>query len=139
VLLLLLVKTFATRGPIIVGIDDTIERRWGAKIKARGIYRDPVRSSHSHTVKASGLRWLSVMLLVPIPLGQTRVGIAVLDRVGALGTLLSGKATRAQETHRVGATSLLQVHRLVADARPGNCGGQQFRGDYAVGPLAPLA
>ena len=67
VLLLLLVKTFAARGPIIVGIDDTIERRWGAKIKARGIYRDPVRSSHSHFVKTSGLRWLSLMLLVPIP------------------------------------------------------------------------
>ena len=39
----------------------------GAKIKARGIYRDPVRSSHGHFVKASGLRWLSAMLLVPVP------------------------------------------------------------------------
>src|SRR3954467_12141879 len=28
-------------GPIVVGLDDTIERRWGAKIAARGIYRDP--------------------------------------------------------------------------------------------------
>lgn len=33
----------------------------------KGIYRDPVRSSHGHFVKASGLRWLSLMLLVPIP------------------------------------------------------------------------
>jgi hypothetical protein len=66
-LLQVLVKTFAATGPVIVGIDDTIERRWGKKIKARGIYRDPVRSSHSHTVKASGLRWLSLMVLVPIP------------------------------------------------------------------------
>jgi hypothetical protein len=48
-------------------LDDTIERRRGAKIKAKGIYRDPVRSSHSHFVKASGLRWLSLMLLAPIP------------------------------------------------------------------------
>jgi hypothetical protein len=48
-------------------MDDTIERRRGAKIKAKGIYRDPVHSSHSHFVKASGLRWLSVMLLAPIP------------------------------------------------------------------------
>ena len=31
------------------------------------IYRDPVRSSHGHFVKASGLRWLSLMLLTPIP------------------------------------------------------------------------
>jgi hypothetical protein len=55
------------QGPVVIGLDDTIERRWGAKIKARGIYRDPVRSSHGHFVKASGLRWLCVMLLAPIP------------------------------------------------------------------------
>ena len=67
VLLGLLVSTFAGTGPVVLGLDDTIERRRGAKIKAKGIYRDPVRSSHAHFVKASGLRWLSVMLLVPIP------------------------------------------------------------------------
>lgn len=55
-LLLLLVSTFAGTGTLIIGLDDTLERRWGVKIRARGIYRDPVRSSHSHVVKASGLR-----------------------------------------------------------------------------------
>jgi hypothetical protein len=63
----LLISAFANSGPIIMGLDDTIERRRGVKIKAKGIYRDPVRSSHSHFVKASGLRWLSLMLLTPIP------------------------------------------------------------------------
>ncbi len=66
-LLGLLVAAFAAWGPVVMGLDDTIERRRGAKIKAKGIYRDPVRSSHSHFVKASGLRWLSLMLLAPIP------------------------------------------------------------------------
>jgi hypothetical protein len=66
-LLRLLVATLVPEGPIVIGIDDTIERRWGVKIKARGIYRDPVRSSHGHFVKASGLRWLCVMLLAPVP------------------------------------------------------------------------
>jgi hypothetical protein len=66
-LLGMLVAAFAVFGPIVMGLDDTIERRRGAKIKAKGIYRDPVRSSHSHFVKASGLRWLSLMLLAPIP------------------------------------------------------------------------
>lgn len=66
-LLSLLIKTFVPSGPVVLGLDDTIERRRGANIKAKGIYRDPVRSSHSHYVKASGLRWLSLMLLVPIP------------------------------------------------------------------------
>jgi hypothetical protein len=63
----MLVGTFGAEGYILLGLDETIERRWGAKIKARGIYRDPVRSSRSHFVKTSGLRWLSLMLLVPIP------------------------------------------------------------------------
>lgn len=70
VLLLLLVNTFAMFGPIVFGLDDTIERRRGDQIKAKGIYRDPVRSSHSHMVKASGLRWLSLMLLVPVSWAQ---------------------------------------------------------------------
>src|SRR5499427_10388269 len=37
---------------------------------SEGIYRDPVRSSHAHLVKASGLRWLALMLLVPLPWTQ---------------------------------------------------------------------
>lgn len=67
VLLGLLVSALAARGPVVMSLDDTIERRRGANIKAKGIYRDPVRSSHSHMVKASGLRWLSLMFLAPIP------------------------------------------------------------------------
>jgi hypothetical protein len=66
-LLQVLLAVFLPSGPILLGLDDTVERRRGKKITARGIYRDPVRSSHSHFVKVSGLRWLSVMLLVPIP------------------------------------------------------------------------
>ncbi len=70
ILLGLLVRTFAADGVIVMGLDDTIERRWGKRIAARGIYRDPVRSSQEHFVKTSGLRWLSLMLLVPIPWAQ---------------------------------------------------------------------
>lgn len=72
-LLLLLVATFAPNGPVVIAIDDTIERRWGARIKARGIYRDPVRSSKGQFVKVSGLRWLCVMLLVPVPWAGGRI------------------------------------------------------------------
>jgi len=67
-LLGLLVAAFLpSNAPVVIGLDDTIERRWGAKIRARGIYRDPVRSSKGHFVKASGLRWLCAMLLTPVP------------------------------------------------------------------------
>jgi len=67
VLLRLLVTTFVPDGPLVFGIEETIERRRGSKIAAKGIYRDAVRSSKGHLVKASGLRWVCLMLLVPIP------------------------------------------------------------------------
>jgi hypothetical protein len=67
VLLELLIAAFAPTGPLLFGIDETLERRRGKRIAAKGIYRDPVRSSHRHFVKASGLRWVCLMLLVPIP------------------------------------------------------------------------
>lgn len=86
VLLILLLQTFVPKGPIVMGIDDTIERRRGAQIKAKGIFRDPVRSSQSHFVKGSGLRWLWLMLLAPIYLDY---------RKRTTGRILSG--TRSHE------------------------------------------
>jgi hypothetical protein len=65
-LLRLLVAVFIPQGVVVLGLDDTIERRRGEQITAKGIYRDPVRSSHSHFVKVSGLRWLACMLLSPL-------------------------------------------------------------------------
>ena len=65
-LLGIVVDRLVPAGPVVIGMDDTIERRWGRRISARGIYRDPVRSSHGHFVKASGLRWLSFMVLTPV-------------------------------------------------------------------------
>ena len=66
-LLDLLLKTFVPKGPVLLGVDDSIERRRGKRISAKGIYRDPVRASRSFFVKTSGLRWLSLMLLSPMP------------------------------------------------------------------------
>ena len=67
VLLGQLVTALAPTGVLVVGLDETIERRWGPQIAARGLYRDAVRSSKDYFVKVSGLRWLCLMLLVPIP------------------------------------------------------------------------
>jgi hypothetical protein len=67
-LLSVLVRVFVPgAAPVLVGLDETIERRRGTKIAAKGIYRDPVRSSKGHFVKASGLRWVSVQLLAWVP------------------------------------------------------------------------
>jgi len=57
ILLGLLIAAFAPDGPLVIGLDATLERRRGPKIGAAGIYRDPVRSSHSHFVKVRALRW----------------------------------------------------------------------------------
>ena len=54
-------------GPLCLGIDETIERRKGPRIAAKGVYRDGVRSSRGHFVKAMGLRWVSLMWLVELP------------------------------------------------------------------------
>lgn len=78
VLLPLLLNAFLPSGTVVIGIDETIERRWGKKIKARGIYRDPVRSSKSQVVKVSGLRWISMMLLVNIPWARRIWGLPFL-------------------------------------------------------------
>jgi DDE superfamily endonuclease len=67
VLLSLLLRTFGPSGPLLIGVDETLQRRWGKKIAAKGIYRDPVRSTQERFVKSSGLRWVCLMLLVAVP------------------------------------------------------------------------
>ena len=66
-LMLLLQHLDQGDGPLVFGIDETLERRRGPKIKARGVYRDAVRSSRQQLVKASGLRWISLMWLGHVP------------------------------------------------------------------------
>jgi len=64
-LLRLFVAVFVPRGGVLFGLDDTIERRRGEHITATGLCRDPVRSSHTPMVKASGLRGLGCMVRPP--------------------------------------------------------------------------
>lgn len=56
----------APDGPLVLGINETLERRRGDRIAAKGIYRDSARSNHRFFVKSSGLRWVSLTLLYPI-------------------------------------------------------------------------
>jgi hypothetical protein len=63
-LITLLVPAGAT---IVLGADDTVERRSGRKITAKGCYRDAVRSTKKHVIRGFGLKWVSMMLLVPVP------------------------------------------------------------------------
>ena len=53
--------------PLVFGVDETLERRRGEKIKQKGVFRDPIRSSKKYLVHSFGLRWLSMMLIVQVP------------------------------------------------------------------------
>lgn len=109
-LLNLLVSIFAPKGELIFGLDDTIERRRGQKICARGIYRDPVRSSHSHFVKTSGLRWLCCMFLPEIGWANSIWGLPFLT------VLCPSRRYYAQRgrTHQKLTDRALQIISLVA-------------------------
>jgi DDE superfamily endonuclease len=124
-LLGLLIDAFVPAGaPVVIGLDDTIERRWGAKISARGIYRDPVRSSKGHFVKASGLRWLSAMLLVRVPWADRIMALPFLTMLAPSKRFYDGKPRAAKTLIDWARHAALQIHRwlpgryivLVADS-----------------------
>jgi hypothetical protein len=67
ILLGLLVRLLPEGSPLQVLVDETIARRKGKRIKTKGIFRDAVRSSRSKVVHCYGLRWVAMMLLIPVP------------------------------------------------------------------------
>ena len=63
----LLITLLPESWSILIAADETLERRKGKKITAKGCYRDAVRSSQSTVVKCFGLKWECMMLIVPLP------------------------------------------------------------------------
>lgn len=106
-----LIHVFAIRGPVALGMDDTIERRRGVQIKAKGIYRDPVRSTHSHFVKASGLRWLSLMLLAPVPWAKRVWALPFLTVLAPSERYYKGKVRKHKKPTQWALQVILQVRR----------------------------
>lgn len=77
-LLQMVVARLVPDGPLVFGVDETVERRRGAKISALGIYRDAVRSSRKRLVKTSGLRWMSLMLMTSVPFSPRRWALPIM-------------------------------------------------------------
>src|SRR3954470_12278867 len=125
-LLLLLVAALVPEGPVVIGLDDTIERRWGAKIKARGLYRDPVRSSHGHFVKASGLRWLCVMLLAPLPWAGCVWALPVLTMLAPSERYATERGHRHKTLTDWARQGLLQTVRWLPERRVIAVGDSSF-------------
>lgn len=104
-------------GEVVIAIDDTIERRWGGKIKARGIYRDPVRSSQGQFVKTSGLRWLSLAVIVPVPFAGRRWALPFLTVLAPSARWAEAQGKRHKTLTDRARQAILQTKRWLADRR----------------------
>ena len=109
ILLGLIVRFLIPRDwPIVLGADDTVERRGGRKIKARGCYRDAVRSSRKMVVKCFGLKWVAMMVLVKPPWSRQVHALPVLT------VLCWPEATSKRPTHK---TAIDCVRQMVVQMR----------------------
>ena len=79
ILLGMILALLSPKQAIVIGIDETLERRWGSRIWGRGIYRDAVKSSAKHQVKSSGVRWQVMQVLLPLPWSQRVWGLPFLS------------------------------------------------------------
>jgi hypothetical protein len=116
-LLLHLLAVLSPTGEVVVGIDDTIERRWGGKIKARGIYRDAVRSSHGHFVKTSGLRWLSLAVMLPVPFAGRHWALPFLTVLAPSARWSEAQGKRHKALTDWARLAILQTKRWLPDRR----------------------
>src|ERR687894_795997 len=108
----------------------------GERIAAKGIYRDPVRSSRGHFVKASGLRWLCVMLLAPVPWAGCVWGLPFLTVLAPSGRFAAGRGIRFKKLTDWGRQALLQVARWLPGRRVVAVADGGFS---AIAPLRDLA
>lgn len=116
-LLAMIMARFGADGAVVIGLDDTIERRWGAKISARGIYRDPVRSTEGQFVKVSGLRWLALMALVPVPWAKRRWALPFLTALAPSERYHVARGRRHKTFTDWARQSILQVRRWLPDRK----------------------
>lgn len=99
-----------TDGPLVLAVDETLERRWGSKIRYLGVFRDPVRSSKKNVVYSSGVRWLSMAIVVPVPWGQRRWALPFLT-VPLLAPKTSAKLGRRHRSSVARAGQLISLVR----------------------------
>ena len=110
ILCFMLLKLVKDGDPIVLFIDETLERRKGAKIKAKGYYRDAVRSSKSQVVKASGLKWLVMALSIRLPFMSRALALPFL-------TILEHSKKYNEEKKRQHKTTLLWASQMMQQVR----------------------
>ena len=100
----------------------------GKKITAKGVYRDPIRSTHENFVKSSGLRWVCAMLLVEIPWASHVWALPFLSVLAPSERVMPPRgADNTREDNRVGLAAALAGKALVSGTRDRYGGGQRLR------------
>ena len=111
ILLLLLQYLDRGDGPLLFGIDETLERRRGAQIQARGSYRDAVRSSRQQLVKASGLRWISLLWLGHLPWAGRHWALPVLTVLAPSARYYQQRGRRQKQLTDWARPMIMQLRR----------------------------
>ena len=93
-LLCMVVAGFVPAGPVIIGIDHTLERRRGPRIGPAARFYDASRRANRPKPTSRGLRWLSAMVLVEVPFAGCIWALPVLS------ALTPGKAWSDQHRRR---------------------------------------
>ncbi len=107
---LIIVMFLPAGAPLILVVDETLERRRGRKIKYKGWFRDPIRSTAKHVTKALGIRWICLAVLVPVP-WSTRLWALPFMTIPALGPKTSAKLKKRHRTLVEWAMSMIETVR----------------------------
>jgi hypothetical protein len=110
-ILLGLLITILPINNIIIAMDETIERRRGDKITAKGCYRDSCRSTHKLVIKCFGLKWQCATLLIKMPWANRHWALPFMT------VLCTSKAhdKDANKTHKTSIDYAMQMVKIISN------------------------
>ena len=111
ILLGLLIVLIPASMPLIILVDETIERRKGKKIKAKGCYRDSVRSSQKKVVRCFGLKWICMSALIFLPCSERPWALPFLTVLATSKAANKEKGKRYKTTVDWTCQMIIQVRR----------------------------
>lgn len=132
VLLNLLVKVFVPADqPLLLAGDETLERRWGRRIRAKSIFRDNAHSSKKYHHFTPGLRWVCLMMMVVPSWSQRSWGLPFLTVLAP-----NRKTNEANgQRHKTSVDWLMQMVTVVRRWLPGRLIVLITDGGLAAGKL----
>jgi len=105
ILFALVLRLVPAQGAVCLAIDESLVRRWGPRVPAVGMHRDPVQSSHGRNAMSPGHKWVTLSVVVNLPYMQRPVALPI----------LSALYTPLQQAKRNRTEPLYRRHRTVAE------------------------